>query len=316
MAEQGEPVLSPALSAATPRPVAEVLRLYTPYYEQLLRYNLSNREFIEQRDAPQQVFRWLIELDCGCVTDAVTAGHAAAHVKMDELLPSNCVFERFLGSSESGASTDNVLLFSYGVSWKYSNWVKGFTWCAGHGHDVPVRDIVEWLERKDHPGFRSKDTGREVGPYASWTVKLSCGHYGYSAISELAWRPEQGYAKRPDFVAKIRQKLESDDLDEETRQALERMLQTDSTEPRSREGCPTCAYTRPVVGCRPVGPLAKPKPAPKTKEPPKPPSRRTLTRRLNAAEADVARLREQLAHAEQEASRLRAERDIASADPS
>ena len=316
MAEQDEPVLSPAPPAATPRPAAEVLRLYTPYYEQLLRYNLSNREFIEQRDAPEQVFRWLIELDCGCVTDAVTAGHAAAHVKMGELPPSGCVFERFLGSSDSGASTDNVLLFSYGVSWKYSNWVEGFAWCAGHGQEVPVRDIAEWLERKEQPGFRAKDTSREVGPYASWTVKLSCGHYGYSATSELAWRPEQGCAERPDFVAKIRQKLESDGLDEETRQALERMLQTDATEPRSREDCPTCAYTRRVVGCQPVGPLSKPKPAPEAKEPPKPPSRRTLTRRLNAAEADIARLREQLAHAEQEATRLRAERDMASADPS
>jgi len=316
MAEQDEPVLSPALLAATPRPAATVLRLYKPYYEQLLRYNPSIREFIEQRDAPEQVFRWLVELDCGCVTDAVTAGHTAAHVEVDELLPSSCVFERSLGERESGASMDNVLLFSYGVTWKYSNWVKGFAWCAGHERDVPIRDIVEWLERKERPGFRSKDPDREVAPYASWTVKLSCGHYGYSAISELGWRPEQGYAERTDLVAKTRQRLESSDLADGTRQALEEILQTNSTEPQSRENCPTCAYTRRVIGCRPVGPLAKPKPAPEPKEPPKPPSRRTLTRRLNAAEATVTRLREQLAQAEQEAGRLRKERDTASADPS
>jgi hypothetical protein len=250
------------------------------------------------------------------VTDAVTAGHAAAHVKMDELLPSNCVLERFLGNSESGASTDNVLLFSYGVSWKYSNWVKGFAWCAGHGHNVPIRDIAEWLEREERPRFRSKVTDEELGPYASWTVKLSCGHYQHSVVSGLDWRPEQGYVERPDFVAKIRHRLESADLDEETRQVLEETLQTESTEPGSRDGCPNCAYTRRVVGCRPVGPLAKPKPVPKPKEPPRPPSRRTLTRRLNTAEANVARVREQLAQAEQEAGRLRVERDKASADPS
>jgi hypothetical protein len=302
MTEQAESLLSPALLAATPRPAAAVLRLYMPYYEQLLRYNLSIREFIEQRDAPQQVFRWLVELDCGCVTDALTSGHVAAHVEMDELLPSNCVFERFLGEHESGASTDNVLLFSYGVTWKYSNWTKGFAWCAGHGHDTPVRDIVEWLERKERPTFRSKYTDKELGPYASWTVKLSCGHYGHSAISELDWRPEQGVEERTDFVAKIRQRLASADLDEETRRTLEQMLDTDRTEPRSREDCPTCAYTRRVVGCRPVGPLAKPKPVLRAKEPPKPSSRRTLIRRLNAAEADVARLREQLTQAEQAAA--------------
>lgn len=230
---------------------------------------------------------------------------------MDELLPSSCVFERFLGSSESGASTDNVLLFSYGVTWTYSNWIKGFAWCAGHGHDAPVRDIVEWLERKERPSFHPKYTDKEVGPYASWTVKLSCGHHD-SAISKLDWRPEQGVEERTDFVAKIRQRLESADLDEETRRALERMLETDSTESQSREECPTCAYTRRIVECRPVGPLAKPKPAPKLKEPPKPPSRRALTRRLNAAEANVARLREQSAQAEQEAGRLREERNKAS----
>src|ERR1700733_7079075 len=93
-----------------------------------------------------------------------------------------------------------------------------------------------------------------------------------------------------------------------------RYFETDSTEPQSREDCPTCAYTRRIVGYRPVGPLAKPKPAPKPKEPPKPPSRRTLTRRLNAAEANVARLRGQLAQAEQEAGRLREERNKASTD--
>ena len=167
--EQDEPVLSSALLEARPRPAAAVLRLYTPYFEQLLRYNLSNREFIEERDSPEQLFRWLIELDCGCVTDALTAGYVDAHVQMDELLPSNCVFERFLGRSESGASTDNVLLFSFGVTWKYSNWIKGFAWCAGHGHDAPVRDIVEWLERKERPSFHSKYTEMEVGPYAGWT---------------------------------------------------------------------------------------------------------------------------------------------------
>jgi hypothetical protein len=60
-----------------------------------------------------------------------------------------------------------------------------------------------------------------------------------------------------------------------------------------------------------VGPLARPKAPAKPKGPPQPPSRRTLTRRLNAAEANVARLREQLAQAEQDATRLREDRDKA-----
>lgn len=136
-ADTSQSTLSAVLIAAKPRPAAEALRLYKPYYEDLLRYNRSIQDHIEQRDAPEQVFLWLVELDCGCVTDALTAGHAAAHVQMDELYPANCVFERLLGDGKSGASRQNVLLFDHGVSWEYSNWGKGEAWCAGHGDELP-----------------------------------------------------------------------------------------------------------------------------------------------------------------------------------
>ena len=306
-----QPTLSAFLMQARPRSASEALRLYKPYYEDLLRCNFSNRDFIEQRDAPEQVFRWLVELDCGCITDALTTGHAAAHVPMDELYPSNCVFERFLGSRKSSASKDNVLLFAYGVNWEYSNWDKGYAWCAGHGDDPPIRDIADWLERKERPSFYSKDSGRELGPYAVWTVKLSCGHYDYHAISGIDWQPEQGYTERTDVVTKIRDRLSSSDLDEKTRKQLQWVLAFQGTEPQAKDDCPYCVYTRRVVRCRPIGPLAKPKPPSRPKEPPKPPSRGTLTRRLNAAEANVARQREQLKQAEQEVARLREDRDKA-----
>ena len=69
MTEQDEPVLSSALLEARPRPAAAVLRLYTPYYEQLLRYYLPNREFIEQRDAPSRSrgADHLTLFDCDCI---------------------------------------------------------------------------------------------------------------------------------------------------------------------------------------------------------------------------------------------------------
>lgn len=307
-------VLSPALIAARPRPPSESLRLYKPYYEELLRHNVSIRDFIEQRDAPEHVFRWLVELDCGCVTDALTTGYAAAHVAIDQLLPANCVFERMLGSGKGGASKEHVLLFAYGVHWEYSNWSTGHAWCAGHGDDLPIREIVEWRERKERPRFYSKESGKELGPYAVWTVKLSCGHYNYHAISEIDWRPEQGVAERTDVVAKIRDRLSADDLDDRTRHLLEWALAVQGTEPQAKDDCPYCVYMRRIVGCRPIGPLAKPKPPKRPTEPPKPPSRRTLTRRVNVADANVARLREQLVQAEQEAARLRADRDKADAD--
>jgi hypothetical protein len=134
-------------------------------------------------------------------------------------------------------------------------------------------------------------------------------------MSEVDWQPTQGYTEQTDLVAKISRDLVSEDLDAKTKKALERMLATRSTEPQSGEECRYCVYMRRVVGCRPVGQLAKPKPQARPEEPPKPPSRRTLTRRLNAAEANITRLREQLAQAEQDAARLRDERDKASTAP-
>jgi hypothetical protein len=131
-------------------------------------------------------------------------------------------------------------------------------------------------------------------------------------MSAVDWQPEQGYAEQTDLVAKIRRDLESEELDSKTKQVLERMLATRSTEPQSREECRHCVYMRRVVESRPIGPLAKPKPPARPGEPPKPPSRPVLTRRLNRAEANVARLREQLAQAEHDAASLREERDLAS----
>jgi hypothetical protein len=66
---QDEPTLSKALRDARPRSVAEVLRLYKPFYEKLLKLNVSIRDSTEKRDAPAQCHRWLVELDCGCVTE-------------------------------------------------------------------------------------------------------------------------------------------------------------------------------------------------------------------------------------------------------
>jgi hypothetical protein len=272
---------------------------------------VGKRDFIEQRDAPTQCYRWLVELDCGCVTDALTAGHFAAHVPIDQLRPVDCVFERMLGDDKSGACRENVLLFGWGVRWKHSNRREGWAWCADHDDAPPIREIVEWVERKQCPGYYSDRLQKDMGPYGSWLVKLSCGHYVQPVVTEVEWRPEQGHRELPDFVAEIRQRLESGDLRDKTRKLLDWSLALYGTEPKVREECPDCAYVRRIVGCRPIGPLARPKLPPKPKEPEKPPSRRTLTRRLNAAEADVSRLREQLGQAEQEAAHLRQQRDQA-----
>lgn len=303
MTGHDQPGVSQALQEARSRSAAEIRRLYEPYYEQLLRLNSLTRESIERRDSPENVYRWLVELDCGCITDALTTGYSAAHVPMEELRPADCIFQRMLGSRESGMSTDNILLFGWKVSWKYSARQEGYAWCSGHSDTKPFREIVEWVERKDRPRYYSDRLKKDIGPYASWVVRLSCGHYAHSVVTDVDWRPEHGHAVQADFVAKIRQRLGSEEIGDETRELLEWQLALQGTEPQEREECPDCAYTRAIVGCRPIGPLARPK------SPSRPPSHSALTRRLNAAEANIGRLREQLAQAEEEAARLRQQRD-------
>lgn len=67
--------------------------------------------------------------------------------------------------------------------------------------------------------------------------------------------------------------------------------------PGTKTECADCVYLRRIVAYKPIGCLGKPKPEQKSA---KAPSRAALTRRINAAEANTAKLREQLAQAEAE----------------
>ena len=305
---------SQALARARPRTAAAILKLYRPFYEDRIRHMSNFREAIpdvverfRQREAPEQCYRWLIELDCGCITDAITIDHNAAHVPMDELYPTECVDNTWhLRPGESLTARDSVIQLHRDWNAPYSNTRKGYVQCSEHERIYPIREITEWIEGKDNPAFIAED-GTEHEPYGSWTVKLSCGHYDQAVITPVGWKPKDGHAPRD--VTDIERRLASEDLDDEIRAGLEESLVMLEYTPSKRDQCWYCVWMRRIVAYRPVGPLVRPKPEPK------PPSRASLTRRVNAAEANAARLREQLAEAEAEAGRLRKLRDDAPRRP-
>jgi hypothetical protein len=193
-------------------------------------------------------------------------------------------------------------LFEWGVSWERMDYGKGYAWCCEPRREFPIRDITEWVKRREFPPRYSEISKKMTGPTASWKVKLSCGHYNSPVLAPLDWKPEDGH--KPGRAARIRARLDEDNASEEIRRNLERHLTLIEWGPQKQEDCPSCVYMRRIVGYRPVGPLARPKPGRKPKEA-KPPSRTAMTRRVNAAEAKAARLRRELAEAEEEAERLR-----------
>src|SRR5260370_2248241 len=115
------------------------------------------------------------------------------------------------------------------------------------------------------------------------------------------------------MVDKARRHVASTDAKDRSEHSvryLEAQIRMGWPEPATEEECYRCVNERRMVAHRPVGWLATAKP-PKQQQPPKapkPPSRTTLTRRLNQAEAKAEKLRQDLAQAEAETGPLRSER--------
>jgi hypothetical protein len=269
------------------RPRVEVLREYEDYYGDLLTLNPAHRESIHKRDVPEGCHRWLVELDCGCTTEALTYG--------EEHPPIDGTWIKALGDENTGHSTARTFVVDAGS--RRLGGAPGFLWCSGHGSQTfPWREVAKWLER--HERWSSK-TGER---YASWTILLSCGHVD-SIIADFGWQPEHGHKPQPELAEKMRLLLDRDDVDDSLRQYIELRLPGGWPKPETGAECNDCVYLRRIVSFEPIGPLTWPGDDER-------PSREVLTRRLHAAEAKADRLREQLAEAEAMAEELKSERDL------
>lgn len=234
----------------------------------------------------EDMFRWRVMLECGCVDEVLTRGH-----------------DRY---PDQGSSTDPLSGYRLPV---------GQYWCrSDHETPKPYRDIVEWVRRKVRefpPDPEEPQHGldpetwakiRHTEPHSSafWTVRLSCGHFTDSVVTDVEWKPEDG----PKFVTKKRLAEMRRDFNEHwasgdapqwpeegpRRDHFRKMLDLGWPRPEPEEDCFACTGAKRFAGYQRIGWLVQ------RPKPPSPPlTERQLTeKQLAKAEAEVQRLRRRL----------------------
>jgi hypothetical protein len=224
------------------------------------------------------IFEWRIELDCGCVRQAVTGGDDS---KNPELL---------LAASAGYVYLDSSVKLPPG---------QRVCFCRPRPRHGPVRDIVEWVDRNSKvvvPEPMVID-GKEIGssPFVTWYVLLDCGHVETTA-SDPDWTPKDGFALRGHN--RPREEIERDfrEIYADDENYLAYMLRRNDEnwpEPAPFTNCNACSYSRYVVAYRPVG-LISPPPKPPRKPRPKRSREEILRDQVKRTERELARLRLEL----------------------
>ncbi|MEU4351743.1 MULTISPECIES: hypothetical protein [unclassified Streptomyces] len=232
----------------------------------------------------EQLYRWRIQLDCGCIHEVWTRG--------EEDLPS----ER----RRHGPEQEQLQ--------------KGQMLCV-HDDGPPARyqNIVEWGERTEHTfpadpveprhGLSPQEWAamRHDKPHtrAFWKVTLACGHITDTIAPSLEWKPADGpRLTDADRVAEMTEEFEEFWASNPTgqspreREHTRRVLAQGWPRPEPEELCYTCRWVRWIMAYQRIGWLI-----PRAKQPQRqqPPSRATLERRLRQMEAEAKQLRTQLA---------------------
>lgn len=268
------------------RPVREALEEYEKGVAQL-RQRLEPALRLFFVPEAKDVFRWRIQLRCGCTQEVLTRG-------------------------------ENVFPDDYGQLDPISRHrlPLGQFWCAtDHGAaPAPYREIVEWGDRRvvEFPGdpeesiYEGVDAQtwaviRRPEPHSAafWNVKLECGHYG-QMCTDVAWRPEDGpVLVSEERLAKISNDFEGLWADPEHKgwpqpgpeqDHVHKMISMGWPRPEPEQTCYTCSHVQELTGYQRIGwlvPRKKPEAAPSI-------NRERLAARLAAAEAKVQRLRKQL----------------------
>jgi hypothetical protein len=234
---------------------------------------------------PDVYYRWRVQLDCNCITEVLTSG---------------------LDNSPDSANWPDLV---HGV------WLPmGQILCVHEDPPpAPYQEIVEWGSRREltfpadpaePPDWASAEMWAvmrhdEARTCAFWTVTLACGHVTEVAVSNLGWKPDDG----PDRVSNERLREmtaeweqlwaeQPDAQDSRERGHTQRMLADGWPIPAPEDLCYTCPRARVIVAYQRIGWLVPRPPEPK---PARPPSRASLQRQLQQAEAQADELRRKLA---------------------
>jgi hypothetical protein len=173
---------------------------------------------------------------------------------------------------------------------------SGRIWCAAHDGKLLWRDVVQWISHKTGQERESRKT------YASWAVRLSCGHCYSSNLSDVEWSP----GMPPDLDLKLLETLnkklsgEWKDRDDDATLSLREEVEHKGSlvsSPATEEECPKCAYLRRIADYRLIGKLGDhPVPVPGPAEKPQLTVEEIAAkkrRRLRRVESDLARLQDE-----------------------
>jgi hypothetical protein len=214
--------------------------------------------------APEDMFRWRVELDCGCIHELLTLGDDKApdeHQWRDDrhfnLLPAGQLM----------------------------------CWHEDEPRSVPYRAITEWGDV------------RHVARWAMWDVTLACGHTGEVTVEDLSWTPSDGPVRRDvsaEELARENARLDADLLDGADANAhrvemvehARRWWSDGCPEPGTEALCHSCDEARQIVAYEQVGWLVT-RPTAEARRTVQ--TRAAVVQRLREAEREATRLREQLA---------------------
>jgi hypothetical protein len=248
---------------------------------------------------PNNWYRWLVRLDCGCITETLTLG---SEVPPTELRRDNTI----LGKEEPIRNQTWIMVRS-GSFWCHFYDKRnpfpggcclplGYLHCSDHDYKAPWREITQWLGR-DRVLYLER--GKTV---QSWWVKLSCGHCDTVTADDMKWSPGMPprlETEREERVVARLSAKEEESPDEDRRDIIEWMTANIENngwmvcDPPMSAECFSCALQRRIVEYRLIGKLADDR-IPKRKPKPEPPTPEEIKakkqRRLKRVESEIRRL--------------------------
>lgn len=272
----------------------EVLREYNEYNERRKQAVLEkwgpSAHVLWQLLAPEpsKIFRWRIQLECGCIEEAATYG--------EDRRPDALTMYDYI----NGTELPQGQVICHRDDHKMPAPYRAITaWGARREVEFPA-DPVEppdwWPDGKATVWAKRRYKKRHSKAF--WKVTLECGHVT-EVCTGPAWKPEDGpkrvnAARLAEMVADFEQAVADGHVEDEVqREHWRRMLADGWPSPQTEQMCFRCPEARRVVAYQRVGWLAHPV---GTRTPvPAGPSKPELEQKLRTAERQAHRLRAQLA---------------------
>lgn len=271
-------------------------------------------EQVKYWGSPDQWNRWLVRLDCGCITEAlIREGHDN---------PTEQRYNHHLGPDEGpvykrtsiGSPRKSVgwCILGDTIDWKESRKINPFPdgcckpfgtiWCSAHDVKHPWRKVEKYIARKS---YYNREAG-ELRYY--WTVMLSCGHCYSPNGADEEWSPGMPPVIDQAKIAGIERAIKAGRIDEPEhirwhRDQIEHngfMVCT----PAMEQECNSCANLRQITDYRLIGKLSD-----KPWHPPKQEPKRQPTAEEVKAEklAELQKVEASLKRMQAKAERLRSE---------